>query len=141
MPKAIETMECERQSETELDQDLSDDWKCAERSHHRRRLKVPAEQRCGEVGGGKEVETTGKNDSRETIKTAHDPGDLELVDCKVGGDWAVKTLFGEDFILIGGLGCWGGGGCGWSVVVQVSIRADCVCVCVFPGLSCRFNGH
>jgi hypothetical protein len=56
---------------------------------------VPAKQRRGKVGSREEVETAGKGQAGDTVERAANPGDLGLIDGKVGSDRAVQALLGE----------------------------------------------
>lgn len=94
----------ERKGENGLEDDLGGDGKSTERSNHGGRLKVPSEGGGGKVGSGPEVEGAGESETGDTVQGTADPGNLGLVDGKVGSDGATKTLLDEDLAVIRGVG-------------------------------------
>lgn len=94
----------ERKGENGLEDDLGRDGESAERSDHGGRLKVPSEGGGGKVGSGPEVEGAGESEAGDTVQGTADPGDLGLVDGKVGSDRATETLLDEDLAVVRGVG-------------------------------------
>lgn len=93
----------ERKGKGALEKDLSHERKSTERSDHCGRLEMPSESGGGEVSGGPEIEGAREGAAGDTVQRTTDPGDLGLVDRKVGSDGAAKTLLDKNLARVLGV--------------------------------------
>lgn len=108
MPHAVEAVVGEGKCNAELEEELGGHRKGTESGRDGCRLEVPAQQWGGKVRSSEDVQTTGEDGSRNTVKSTAVPGDLGAVDGKVGRNRAVQTLLGEDLGRVGSVGSGGG---------------------------------
>lgn len=92
----------ERHGHGSLEEDLGEDREGTEGGNGGGRAEVPAEHGRSEVGSRIEVEAAGQGDTGDTVQTTADPGDLGLVDGKVGSDGAAQTLLSKELVGVGG---------------------------------------
>lgn len=107
MSQAVQGVVDKWESHGALESGLGEERQCAERRGQRGGLEVPTEQGRGKVRGCEKVEAARQSNTGETVGSAANPGDLRLVDGKVGGNRAVQTLLGKD---LGRIRSIGGGG-------------------------------
>jgi hypothetical protein len=105
MTETVHAVVGERKGKGRLEEDLGRKRKSTHGSDHGGRLEVPTESGGDEVGSSPKVQGTGESDTGDTVQGTADPADLGLVDGKVRGDRAGKTLLNED--LAGVLGVRG----------------------------------
>lgn len=94
----------ERKGNGGLEENLSHERESTHGGNHGGRFEVPAESGRGEVGSSPEVQGAGESDTSDTVQGTADPADLGLVDGKVRGDRALKTLLDEDLAGVLGVG-------------------------------------
>lgn len=114
MPQPIERVVSERQSNSDLGQDLQSQRPGGEAGGHDGALEVPADARGDEVEGSEGVEGAREGHARHAVERGTVPGYLRLVDAEVRRDGAVQALLREDGVR--GLGRGHGLGGGVSVV-------------------------
>lgn len=86
----------ERKGQSGLEEDLSHERESTHGGDHGGRFEMPAESGGDEVGSSPEVQGAGESDTSDTVQRTADPADLGLVDGKVRGDRALKTLLDEE---------------------------------------------
>jgi hypothetical protein len=101
MSEAVEAVECEWESKSELGRDLESGWPRCEDRCQARRVQVPAEERRHEVRSAEQVEAGGQDAAGDSVCHGQNPRDLGLVDGKMGANRAVLALRGQD--IVGGL--------------------------------------
>lgn len=104
MSQAIKGVVGEWECHSSLESDLGGDGESAKSSSQRGRLEMPAKQWGGEVCGSEEVERARHGKTGKTVGSTTNPGDLGLVDGKVGRDRAVQSLLGEEPVRVGSVG-------------------------------------
>lgn len=103
MSNSIERVIREREREERLGREFRRYRPRTERGGYAGGLKVPSEERSGEVCGAEDVEATGEDAAGDTVEDGAEPGYLGLVDAEVGGDGTVTTLGGEEVVgFLGG---------------------------------------
>lgn len=101
MLDAVDEVESERESQSELDGTLDDERQGSEAGCQGGALNVEAEERRGEVGSEVDVGGTGERAAGDTSPSGGtEPGLFHLVDAQVRRDGAVETLLDEDLLAL-----------------------------------------
>lgn len=76
-------------------------------SRHPHRTQIPPHQRRNQIRTAKDIESTTKNTTSNSMGDREDPWDLRLVDCEMWCYGAVFSLGDEDFVGVRGceVGC------------------------------------
>jgi hypothetical protein len=105
MSDAVDTVEGEGHGNGEFNEEFGQQRQSTKSSCDGRRLKVPANDGCNEVGSSENVERTRDSRACNAMQRTGIPGDLRAVDGKMGSNRAVQALLRKDFTWVGCVDC------------------------------------